>query len=86
VGQYETVNPPAEVQRQAEESSNLIAYPRNGQTEAKQAEDRSDCRTWAASQSGFDPTQTGTTESSNKHSDFVRAEAACLEGRGYSVH
>jgi hypothetical protein len=25
VGQYETVNPPAEVQRQAEESSNVIA-------------------------------------------------------------
>jgi hypothetical protein len=49
VGQYETVNPPAEVQRQAEEFSNLIAYPRNGQTEAKQAEDRSDCRKWAAS-------------------------------------
>jgi hypothetical protein len=85
VGQYETVTPPAEVQHQAEQqSSNLIAYPKSGQTDAQQAKDKSDCNAWAASQSGFDPTQTPTA-STNKHSDYMRAQAACLEGRGYSV-
>jgi hypothetical protein len=85
VSQYETVNPPAEVQRQAEQSSSLIAYPKNGQTQAQQTADKSECSKWAASQSGFDSTQTATTESTNKHSDYMRAQAACLEGRGYSV-
>jgi hypothetical protein len=43
VGQYETVNPPAEVQRQAAmQSPNLIAYPKNGQSEAQQATDKSE--------------------------------------------
>jgi hypothetical protein len=85
VGQYETVAPPAEVQHQAEQqSANLIAYPKNGQTEAQQAADKSECSAWAISQSGFDPTQTPTA-STTKHSDYMRAQAACLEGRGYSV-
>lgn len=85
VGQYETVTPPAEVQRQAEQqSSNLIAYPKNGQTEAQQTADKSECSAWAISQSGFDPSQ-APTASTNKHSDYMRAQAACLEGRGYSV-
>jgi hypothetical protein len=85
VGQYETVTPPAEVQRQAEQqSSNLIAYPKNGQSETQQTADKSACSAWAMSQSGFDPTQTPTA-STNQHSDYMRAQAACLEGRGYSV-
>jgi hypothetical protein len=90
VGQYETVNPPAEVQRQAAmQSPNLITYPKNGQSEAQQATDISECRTWAAAQSGFDPTQTATQEATtgptSKRADYMRAQAACLEGRGYSV-
>jgi hypothetical protein len=85
IGQYETVTPPAEVQRQAEQQSpRLIAYPKNGQTETQQAKDKSDCNAWAISQSGVDPSQT-TTASPNKHSDYMRAQAACLDGRGYSV-
>jgi hypothetical protein len=90
VGQYETVNPPAEVQRQAAmQSPNLITYPKNGQSEAQQATDKSECRTWAAAQSGFDPTQTATQEATtgptSKRADYMRAQAACLDGRGYSV-
>jgi hypothetical protein len=91
VGEYQTVNPPADVQRQVEmQSPNLIAYPKNAQTTEQQATDKSECRTWAVSQSGFDPTQAvtaqgTTTGSTNKRSDYMRAQAACLEGRGYSV-
>jgi hypothetical protein len=65
---------------------NAIAYPKNGQTEAQQASDKSACRAWATAQSGFDPTQgTAASESTTKHTDYMRAQAACLEGRGYSV-
>jgi hypothetical protein len=91
VGEYQTVNPPADVQRQAAmQSPNLIAYPKNGQTAEQQTTDKSECRAWAASQSGVDPTaaatQGTTTESANKRSDYMRAQAACLDGRGYSAH
>ena len=97
VGEYETVIPPAEVQDQAAAlspdlialSPDLIAYPKNGQTEAQQATDKSECRNWAAAQSGFDPSQSttkgATSELTTKRSNYMRAQAACLQGRGYSV-
>jgi hypothetical protein len=92
VGEYQTVNPPADIQRQVEmQSPDLIAYPKNAQTTEQQATDKSECRAWAVSQSGFDPTQAATTQgtttgsTNNKRSDYMRAQAACLEGRGYSV-
>jgi hypothetical protein len=94
-GQYETVNPPAEVQRQAAAlSPDLIAYPKNGQTDAQQATDKSECRSWAATQSGFDPAQLGSAStatdasgaaSATRREQYMRAQAACFEGRGYSV-
>jgi hypothetical protein len=97
VGEYETVNPPAEVQDQAAalspdliaRSPDLIVYPKNGQTEAQQATDKSECRKWATAQSGFDPSQSttegATSELTTKRSNYMRAQAACLQGRGYSV-
>jgi hypothetical protein len=89
VGQYQTVDPPVEVKRQAATMSpDLIAYPKNGQTETQQASDKSECRNWAVAQSGFDPSQSttaGATSGSTKRSDYMRAQAACLDGRGYSV-
>jgi len=97
VGEYETVNPPAEVQDQAAAlspdlialSPDLIAYPKNGQTEAQQAKDKSECRKWATAQSAFDPSQSATEGATSalttKRSNYMRAQAACLQGRGYSV-
>jgi hypothetical protein len=49
----------------------LYAYPRNGQSDEQQAQDRRECEQWASSQGA------GT--------DYRRAIAACLEGRDYSV-
>jgi hypothetical protein len=81
--QYETVSPPPDVQRQAaNESPSLIAYPKTGQSEAQQATDKTECQSWAAAQSGYDP---ANADSNDKRSDYMRAQAACLEGRGYSV-
>jgi hypothetical protein len=89
--EYETVSPPPDVQRQAaNQAPNLMAYPKNGQSVAQQTTDKKECLTWAAAQSGFDPAQGAVAQdpasgSSNKRSDYMRAEAACFEGRGYSV-
>jgi len=89
VGQYETVNPPPGVQEQAgsQATSELMAYPKNGQTDEQQKKDKYECHHWATTQSGFDPTQAaaGTSAAPNQRSDYMRAQAACLEGRGYSV-
>jgi hypothetical protein len=92
VGQYETVAPPAGVLSQAGSQGNpgaapsdLIAYPKNGQSAEQTSKDKFECHRWAASQTGFDPTQPGGGASPGNRSDYSRAQAACLEGRGYSV-
>jgi hypothetical protein len=91
VGQYETVAPPAEAgaagaePAAAGQSAALIAYPKNGQTEEQQGKDKFECHRWAVSQTGFDPTQAGGGAAGGRRSDYTRAQAACLEGRGYSV-
>jgi hypothetical protein len=88
VGQYETVSPPPEVEKQAaaqgSAGTDVIAYPKNGQTADQQANDKYACHSWAVTQSGFDPAQ-GVTASASKRENYMRAQAACLDGRGYSV-
>jgi hypothetical protein len=95
VGQYQTVAPPAEVLSQAggggqaggqaAAPSELIAYPKNGQSQDQLGKDKFECHRWAVTQSGFDPTQAGGGSAPGRRSDYSRAQAACLEGRGYSV-
>jgi len=36
--------------------TDLLVYPAKGQSEAQQAQDRSECSTWATQQTNFDPT------------------------------
>ncbi|MCA0244900.1 MAG: hypothetical protein LCI02_29205 [Proteobacteria bacterium] len=67
-----------------------FVYPRQGQSAQQQASDEYECHRWAVSQSGFDPTGAATgqgslTVSTAARSDYQRARAACLEGRGYTV-
>jgi hypothetical protein len=84
-GEYQTVDPPPEVEQQAESQAvtELIAYPKNGQSDVQQAKDKSDCRQWAATESGYNPA--GTATSDPKRENYLRAEAACLDAHGYSV-
>ncbi len=66
--------------------TDLMAYPKNGQTDAQQKQDKYECHHWATVQSGFDPTEgAAASASAVKRSDYMRAQTACLEGRGYSV-
>jgi len=88
---YRVVEPPTEsaVSQTPPPAEQLFIYPRNGQDEKQQAEDRYQCHSWAASQTGYDPTQpqTGSTAAQrNDHrADYLRAMSACLDGRGYTV-
>jgi hypothetical protein len=89
VGQYETVAPPPGLENQvaAQEpvGTDLIAYPKTGQSTEQQAKDKYECHHWATTQTGFDPTLGATGAAPDKRTDYMRAQAACLEGRGYSV-
>jgi hypothetical protein len=88
VNQYETVSPPPGLA--AEDAaqpavSELIAYPKNGQNQEQLGKDKFECHRWAVSQTGFDPTLGAGAAVAGRRADYFRAQAACLEGRGYSV-
>jgi hypothetical protein len=88
VNQYQTVAPPPGLLPEGPQGagpSELIAYPKNGQTEEQQGKDKFECHRWAVGQTGFDPTQGSNAATAGKRPDYLRAQAACLEGRGYSV-
>ena len=88
---YVVTNPPSEseVSEEAERPQELFVYPKQGQSEQRQASDRFQCHQWAVDQTGFDPTRAGgnvaESEYYDKRSDYQRAMKACLEARGYSV-
>lgn len=91
VRQYVTVAPPAGLQAPASDNAptgtDLMAYPKSGQSAEQQSKDKFECHQWAVGQTGFDPTlgATAAAAPASKRSDYMRAQAACLEGRGYSV-
>jgi len=67
----------------------LFVYPKSGASYAQQASDRYQCDVSAVDQTGFDPTEANGGVSADaapaKRADYFRAEAACLEARGYGV-
>jgi len=65
--------------------SELIVYPKNGQSQYQQTADRYECYRWAISQLGYDPTSAGGGTVRRDLTDYNRAQAACLTARGYSV-
>jgi hypothetical protein len=88
--EYVVTQPPSgagEVRDDANEE--IFVYPKNGQSEERQATDRYECHAWAVEKTGFDPTRPhGNVDESDagaKRADYRRAEGACLEARGYSV-
>jgi hypothetical protein len=54
----------------------IFMYPKNGQSAEQQATDKAECQQWAAEQAG---------QVAQNGSDYPRAMAACVEGRGYSA-
>jgi hypothetical protein len=89
-GGYEVVAPPVGGTAMAPVNEKLYVYPRNGQAADRQANDEYECHRWAVTQSGFDPTANATSTNTaaldpGKRGDYGRAQAACLDGRGYTV-
>jgi len=89
---YVVSDPPPDAQpepKPAAAKDDVFIYPKNGQSEEQQATDRYECHRWAADQTGFDPTQPAggvpADQNTGKRGDYQRAQAACLEGRGYTV-
>jgi hypothetical protein len=98
-GGYVVVDPPRDVVVQTppdeegyEEEAvgdRMFIYPREGQSEEQQADDRYACHQWAVQQTGFDPTQIqkqiSPADKDRLGTDYRKAMAACLESRGYTV-
>jgi hypothetical protein len=89
--EYVVTEPPrGEVRTEPSRASEeVFVYPKDGQSEDQQAADRDECHQWAVARTGFDPTRpagnVAQTDMTSKQADYRRAEAACLDGRGYSV-
>jgi hypothetical protein len=89
-GGYMAVNPQQGAVNQVPPSApsveQLYIYPRKGQSEKQQADDRYQCHSWAVGQTGYDPTQpAGGVPSVQKRADYQRAMSACLDARGYTA-
>ncbi|MCE5265194.1 MAG: hypothetical protein LLG97_16880 [Deltaproteobacteria bacterium] len=87
---YVIVEPPKEeVSPAPPPADQMFIYPRLGQNENQQADDRYACHRWAVGQTNFDPTQPPDTTPESRRverrADYQRAMAACLDGRGYTV-
>lgn len=93
---YEVVAPPAGADQPdappttpPPTGESFFIYPKNGQSQEQQSQDRYECHAWASEQTGFDPTKPGggvaPDQNAAKQSQYRRAMMACLEARGYSV-
>jgi hypothetical protein len=88
--EYVVVDPPqGETDQVPPTSGQMYIYPRQGQNEQKQADDRYACHKWAVGETSYDPTKQNSKLSevqlTQKRADYQRAMGACLEGRGYTV-
>ena len=54
-----------------------------GQSDEQLEQDRYECHRWAKGQTGFDPSLPNQDQS--QRGAYYRAQAACLEGRGYII-
>ncbi len=87
--EYEVVAPPEGIESagttEAPPSDQLFVYPKTGQSAEQQSQDRFECHRWAVERSGYDPTSAAPQPTADNRHEYLRAESACLEGRGYTV-
>jgi hypothetical protein len=89
-GGYMVAEPPkGEVVEAPASEERLFIYPRKGQSEKQQSNDRYECHRWAVDQTHYDPTQppgsAPETQPNQKRAEYQRAMGACLDARGYTV-
>jgi hypothetical protein len=82
-------SPKGEILQAPPSEEKMFIYPRKGQSEKQQSNDRYECHRWAVDQTHFDPTQppgsVPEAQASQKQADYRRAMGACLDARGYTV-
>jgi hypothetical protein len=91
--EYEVVSPPEGIESGgstgAPSADSIFIYPKNGQSPERQDRDKYECHRSAMQATGYDPTvaEGGVPGDlvQNKRADYMRADAACLDARGYSV-
>jgi len=80
---------PSDVPSAPANPTGVAIQPRKGQSADQQAIDRYECYRFAVAQTGFDPLALNSdalpADIVRRDSDYARAQAACLEGRGYAV-
>ncbi|GAA4947346.1 DUF6515 family protein [Halioxenophilus aromaticivorans] len=64
-------------------SGDWAIYPRYEQSDEELQQDRYECHLWAFDRTNYDPSM--PQQDSRLRGDYYRAQAACLEGRGYTV-
>ncbi|HEY4443692.1 MAG TPA: hypothetical protein VGN30_05350 [Steroidobacteraceae bacterium] len=93
-GAYQEVQPPAglaeQIGAQTPVVTELFVFPNGDQTNEQLERDREACHGWAVEQAGSDPQAAPPrTKASDpwaaKRANYLRADAACLEARDYSV-
>jgi hypothetical protein len=89
-GGYTVVEPPkGEVVEAPASEERLFIYPRKGQSEKQQSNDRYECHRWAVDQTHYDPTQppgsVPEAQPNQKRAEYYRAMGACLDARGYTT-
>ena len=81
--------PPPPAQPSPPPDARLFVYPANGQSAAQQQKDRSECTRWAVNQRHYNPATPNAADSAAQTAHlrdaYLRAEASCLEARGYAV-
>ena len=87
---YEVVEPPADIDQASPlVADELFVYPKQGQSEQQQADDRYDCHRQSREKTGYDPSapllQQSMEELNRQRERYQRSMKACLEALGYSV-
>ena len=88
---YVVTQPPEEISQEEPPliADELFIYPKIGQSEQQQADDRYSCHRWSVRQTRYDPTlppeNIAVSTLNHKREDYQRAMRACLEGKDYSV-
>jgi len=88
--QGEVSETPSDTQQSKESTENkMFIYPRKGQSEKQQANDRYECHSWAVGETNYDPTRipSGIPDDQimQKREDYQRAMGSCLDSRGYTA-
>ena len=80
---------PSSVSSEPVNPTGVAIQPRNGQSADQQAIDRYECYRFAVTQTGFDPlasnSDTPPADLARRDAEYSRAQAACLEERGYTL-